>query len=179
MWSAWSQCFCLTAVLANPNKCASSCAFTMPESMSYTGLFDDLFKEYTKTYKLKRVKTSNMGSLFQLQYDIVLKDETKEKEMIDQIKMPKWQFGYHLRLYIGRKRCPLGGKNEKDINIDSGDADDRPVNRIKRSAPAIPGSTLNETISSQTELTVETVESADDTSDDTSKTAFNNDYFIG
>lgn len=59
---------------------------TVPESMEYSGLFDDLFAEYTKTHKLKRVKTTNMGSLFQLTYDIAIKDETKEKEMIDQLR---------------------------------------------------------------------------------------------
>ncbi len=69
-----------------PKQIRKQLRITMPESMSYAGLFDDLFAEYTKMHKLKRVKTSNMGSLFQVCYDIVLKDETKEKEMIDQIR---------------------------------------------------------------------------------------------
>ena len=59
---------------------------TIPESLDYTGLFDDLFAEFTLSHKLKRVRTTNMGSLFQLSYDIVLKDENKEKELIDQLR---------------------------------------------------------------------------------------------
>ena len=59
---------------------------TIPETLDYTGTFDDLFTEFTSEYKLKKVKTSNMGSLFKLYYDITLKDETKEKEMIDQMR---------------------------------------------------------------------------------------------
>ena len=60
---------------------------TIPENLEYSGLFDDLFNEYTHSSRLNRVKTTNMGSLFQLQYDICLKDETKEKEFIDKIRI--------------------------------------------------------------------------------------------
>lgn len=59
---------------------------TIPENLDYAGLLDDLFSEYTESSKLKRVKTTNMGSLFQLHYDIVLKNEQKEKEFIDKIR---------------------------------------------------------------------------------------------
>lgn len=59
---------------------------TIPEDLDYTGVFDDLFNEYTKSYELIKVKTSNMGSLFKLTYDISLKDPTKEHEMIDRIR---------------------------------------------------------------------------------------------
>ena len=69
-----------------PKQTRKQLCVTVPESLDYTGLFDDLFAEFTNMHKLKRVKTSNMGSLFQLHYDIVLKDETREKEMIDQLR---------------------------------------------------------------------------------------------
>ncbi len=59
---------------------------TIPENLEYSDLFNDLFEEYTDSNKLKRVKTSNLGSLFQLHYDIILKDENKEKEFIDKIR---------------------------------------------------------------------------------------------
>lgn len=59
---------------------------TIPESLNYNGLFDDIFKEYTNFSKLVGVKTTNMGSLFQLRYSIEIKDEEKEKEMIDAIR---------------------------------------------------------------------------------------------
>jgi hypothetical protein len=59
---------------------------TIPENLDYTGLFDDLFSEYTESYELTKVKTTNLGSLFQISYEIVLSDEKKEKEFLDQIR---------------------------------------------------------------------------------------------
>jgi len=69
-----------------PKLARKQLRITIPESLDYTGLFDDLFEEFTRSHKLKRVRTTNMGSLFQLSYDIVLKDENKEKDMIDQLR---------------------------------------------------------------------------------------------
>lgn len=59
---------------------------TIPENLSYTGLFDDLFDQYTKTATLIRVKTTNMGSLYELQYKIVLKKPEIEKAFIDDLR---------------------------------------------------------------------------------------------
>ena len=59
---------------------------TIPEDLDYTGAFDDLFAEYTKKNELIAVKTTNMGSMFRLTYNVTLKDATKEKEMIDRIR---------------------------------------------------------------------------------------------
>ncbi len=59
---------------------------TIPEDLDYTSVFDDLFEEYTKSNRLIRVKTTNMGSLFKLTYEIEMKDFSKEKEFIDQLR---------------------------------------------------------------------------------------------
>ena len=59
---------------------------TIPEDLDYTGVFDDIFTEYTIEHNLSRVKTTNMGSMFRLTYDITLKDATGEKEMIDRLR---------------------------------------------------------------------------------------------
>ena len=59
---------------------------TIPEDLDYSDIFEDIFKEYTNTYELIRVKTTNMGSLFRLTYNLTLKDVQKEKEMIDKIR---------------------------------------------------------------------------------------------
>lgn len=58
----------------------------IPENLDYSGLFDDLFATYTNKFELLQVKTTNMGSLYELQYKIVLKDQTKEKEFIDELR---------------------------------------------------------------------------------------------
>jgi len=59
---------------------------TVPESLNFTNAFDDVFKEFTVSHQLKRVKTTNMGSLFQLTYSIKLKNSEKEMEFIDKLR---------------------------------------------------------------------------------------------
>ncbi len=59
---------------------------TIPENLNYTDVFDEVLNKYTKSYKLIQVKTSNMGSLFKLNYDIVLNDRSLEKEFIDSLR---------------------------------------------------------------------------------------------
>lgn len=59
---------------------------TIPEGLDYTGIFDDLFEKYTKKYELINVKTTNMGSLFKLNYRINLKNLTEEKAFLDELR---------------------------------------------------------------------------------------------
>lgn len=59
---------------------------TIPEDLDYTGIFDDLFTTYTRRAELIRVKTTNMGSLYELRYHIVLKDENAEKQFLDKLR---------------------------------------------------------------------------------------------
>lgn len=59
---------------------------TIPESLSFTNIFDDIFKEYTKSCRLTKTKTSNMGSLYKLTYILDLKDPSRSKEMIDALR---------------------------------------------------------------------------------------------
>ena len=59
---------------------------TIPENLDYSGIFDDIFKQYTSQASLQRVRTVNMGSLYELCYRIDLKNETEEKAMLDQIR---------------------------------------------------------------------------------------------
>lgn len=59
---------------------------TIPESLDYDGLFDDLFRKYTLSARLDRVKTSNMGTLYELDYRIVLRGETVPREFLDEIR---------------------------------------------------------------------------------------------
>jgi len=71
---------------AEPKKASKELKITIPENLDYSGLFDDLFEEYTQKHNLIRVKTTNLGSLYQLLYEITLTDEKKEKEFIDKIR---------------------------------------------------------------------------------------------
>ena len=67
-------------------KDKKSLVIVIPESLNYTEVFDDLFREYTASNELVSVKTTNMGSLFKLSYEIKLKDASREKEFIDALR---------------------------------------------------------------------------------------------
>ncbi|MBQ3069698.1 MAG: DUF4956 domain-containing protein [Clostridia bacterium] len=58
----------------------------MPEDLDYSGVFDDIFRDYTKSCVVEKVKTTNLGSMFEVSYIIVLKDPKQEKAMIDAIR---------------------------------------------------------------------------------------------
>ncbi|MBQ9121063.1 MAG: DUF4956 domain-containing protein [Clostridia bacterium] len=59
---------------------------TIPEDLDYSGVFDAVFAEYTDSYELTKVKTTNMGSMFRLTYSVLLRDPTREKELIDKLR---------------------------------------------------------------------------------------------
>ena len=59
---------------------------TVPEDLNYSEVFDEILAQYTSNYELIRVKTTNMGSLFRLTYDLTLKKGANEKEMIDKLR---------------------------------------------------------------------------------------------
>ena len=60
---------------------------SIPEELDYTEVFDDLFEKYTTSANLVRVKLKNLGTIFQLTYDINLKDAKEEKKFIDDIRV--------------------------------------------------------------------------------------------
>ena len=59
---------------------------TVPESLNYEEAFDEVLKQHTKSYRLSQVRTTNMGSLYRLDYRIVLKDPKQSREMIDELR---------------------------------------------------------------------------------------------
>lgn len=59
---------------------------TIPEDLDYVEVFDDLFAEYTEKHSLVNVKTTNMGSLFKLTYQITFREANVEKAFIDAVR---------------------------------------------------------------------------------------------
>lgn len=59
---------------------------TIPENLDYDGLFDDLLDEYTASYALDKVKTSGMGTLYELEYRITLKGNAAPKAFLDAVR---------------------------------------------------------------------------------------------
>ena len=58
----------------------------IPEDLDYSAVFEDILEEYTSACELVRVKTTNMGSMFKLTYEITLRDPAQEKQMIDKLR---------------------------------------------------------------------------------------------
>lgn len=59
---------------------------TIPEDLDYEDLFDDLLDEYALSHELIKVQTTNMGTLYELSYDVCLKDDKISKKFIDSIR---------------------------------------------------------------------------------------------
>ena len=60
---------------------------TIGENLNYEGLFDDLLDRYTNSWELARVRTTNMGTLYELTYKILLKDARTPKEFLDELRI--------------------------------------------------------------------------------------------
>ncbi len=59
---------------------------TIPEDLDYSGVFDGLLNAYCSAWRLNAVKTTNMGSLFRLTYEVTLRHNAREKEFMDQLR---------------------------------------------------------------------------------------------
>ena len=59
---------------------------TIPEDLDYENAFTDIFEKYTSSYKLERVKTTDLGSLFELVYDVSMKESGTDKAFIDELR---------------------------------------------------------------------------------------------
>lgn len=75
-----------TNLFEEPNK-QKYLRITIPENLDYTEVFDDILDKFTSKYKLEQVKTTNLGSMFELKYNITLKNNTNEKEFIDELRV--------------------------------------------------------------------------------------------
>ncbi len=92
---AYAALFGLIASLFNlllsvlPRKTVSAertLRITVPEDLNFAGAFDDIFEKYLSEYALTQVKTTNMGSLYRLSYNVALKSAGSEKELIDELR---------------------------------------------------------------------------------------------
>ena len=59
----------------------------IPENLDYEEVFEDVFKKYTNKVELIKTKTTNMGSMYELNYMISMKKDVKEKEFMDEIRV--------------------------------------------------------------------------------------------
>ena len=59
---------------------------TIPEDLDYDGIFDDLFQKYTTHAELDRVKTTNMGTMYELSYRISMRNMAQQKAFLDELR---------------------------------------------------------------------------------------------
>ena len=71
---------------ARPKSTAKQLKITIPENLDYEGVFDEILKRYTNSYVLRRVKTTDLGSLFELTYSLKMIKGADEKEFIDELR---------------------------------------------------------------------------------------------
>ena len=87
------------------NENEKNLKIVIPENLDYTNIFDDIFAKYTKQYNLDKVKTTNMGSMYELTYSIITKTHMNEKEFMDELRCKNG----NLNISISR---PLTNENE-------------------------------------------------------------------
>lgn len=56
------------------------------EDLNYEGIFDEVLEKYTSYFELNKVKTTNMGTMLELHYDLMMKKGVSEKEFIDELR---------------------------------------------------------------------------------------------
>ncbi len=59
---------------------------TIPENLDYQGVFDPVLSRYTRFHKLRRVKTTNFGTLFELIYSVDVSEDIDQKKFIDELR---------------------------------------------------------------------------------------------
>lgn len=59
---------------------------TIPENLNFEGAFDEVLKKYTKSYKLTKIKTTDLGSLFELCYNVIMQNDENEQEFINELR---------------------------------------------------------------------------------------------
>ena len=69
------------------NKNEKYLKISIPENINYTEVFKDILEKYTIKYTLEQVKTTNLGSMFELKYLVTLNNNINEKEFIDELRI--------------------------------------------------------------------------------------------
>ena len=72
---------------------------TIPENLNYDGLFDSVMEKYTTAWLLRRVKTSDFGTLFDLVYSVRVRNDADQKKFIDEIRTLNGNLDVTLVLY--------------------------------------------------------------------------------
>lgn len=59
---------------------------TIPESLGYEEAFAEVFNKYNVEYELKKIRTTELGSLYELVYSVTLGEAVNQKDFLDAIR---------------------------------------------------------------------------------------------
>ena len=90
----------VTTPFGNPRAASKQLKITVPEDLEFEGAFDEVLANYTSSFELQNVQTTNMGSLYQLDYLVSMKAEGLEKRMIDELRC----LNGNLKIWLGTPR---------------------------------------------------------------------------
>ncbi len=76
-----------TTGFAESNRGVKQLKVVIPENLNYTNVFDEVFEKYVSKSELKKVKTTNMGTMFELTYNVIVKNGADEKAFIDALRV--------------------------------------------------------------------------------------------
>ena len=76
----------VTTPFGKPRESGKLLKIAVPEDLEFDGLFDEVLAGYTESFELQNVSTSNMGSLYQLEYRVRMKAAGLDKRMIDELR---------------------------------------------------------------------------------------------
>ena len=77
---------------AEPDKSCLELRITIPENLNYENVFDDVLKKYTSSWKFKKIKTKEFGSLFEITYSVVM-NTGNQKKFIDEVRCRNGNLG--------------------------------------------------------------------------------------
>lgn len=77
---------------AEPDKSCLELRITIPENLNYENIFDDILKKYTSSWKFKKIKTKEFGSLFEITYSVVM-NTGNQKKFIDEVRCRNGNLG--------------------------------------------------------------------------------------
>ena len=83
---------CLVIILAQKknlftrNSLIKILKITIPENLNYEGAFEDILEKYTDSHSLTKIKTTDLGSLFELSYTVKMKKSISEHDFLDEIR---------------------------------------------------------------------------------------------
>lgn len=85
---------------ATPRTPKMMLKITIPESLNYVGVFDEVFAKYLSAWRLEKVKSSNFGTMFDISFVVTFKKETNQKEFLDDLRTLNGNLNIMLQNYV-------------------------------------------------------------------------------